>query len=483
MTVATTSPIVRVSRRAWMVAAATGCNIFVVFAFSGGLNIALPAIARDLQMSSMLAPWALLGYMLTSTALILVAGRLADIVSRRTLYLAGSLGLVLATVLCAAAQNDVTLVGARVAQGIAAAFVVSSTTPLLTDAFSDRQLPVALGFNATVAALGQVSGPLFGGVLTDTWGWRSLFLIGGALLLVALLLALWSLPATRNLPERGQVDLAGAGLSIVALSSAVLFLSSVGRSTVSPSVTATAGTICVIALTLFVLQQRRTSAPLIDPGVLRDRRVLACVAVAGAGSLVSFTAPLIVSLLAQTGAGVSASEAALLILPAPIATLFATTLIGRLAARVEPGMLTLAGVGLVVLGSTAVALLVTGGAATGPWMFAALSVVGFGGGVFLTPNTTMLIRRLAPSRRGIGNALRSTFQNGGYLVGSAVALSLIDVTGPGSHARGPAAAAWVVVGVGLIAVWIAATVLWRARRGARPAAVRATEDATSLGSV
>ncbi|OOL26955.1 multidrug transporter, partial [Rhodococcus rhodochrous] len=146
----------------WRVFAATSVGVVAVFLSISGLTVALPTVTRELGASGAQSTWILLGYMLVTTALILVFGRLADIVGRRPLYLAGLAVFTVATGLCMLAPTAGWLIAARVLQGVGAAAVVTNNTALLTDTFPPHSLGRALGWNATVAAVAQVVGPVVG---------------------------------------------------------------------------------------------------------------------------------------------------------------------------------------------------------------------------------------------------------------------------------------------------------------------------------
>jgi MFS family permease len=153
----------------------TSLGVLLAAANTSTLDVALPVVARHFRASATAASWALLTYMLVNTVLILAFGRLADIVGRRRLYLAGLGTFTLASLACGFAPNILALDVLRGVQAIGAAAIITNTTAQLTDAFPRNLLATALGLNVAVAAASQVIGPVIGGAMASTWGWRAVF--------------------------------------------------------------------------------------------------------------------------------------------------------------------------------------------------------------------------------------------------------------------------------------------------------------------
>ncbi len=252
-------------RRAWQVLCASSLSVVLVFISSSALLVALPDVSADLDASALQSSWVLLSYMLTTTTLILVFGRIADLVGRRRLYLAGILVFLAASLACGFAPDAAVLIGARLVQGVGAAAIVTNTTALLTDVFPESILSLGLGVNATVAAVGQVVGPIVGGLVAESLGWRWIFLVGVPVSLAGLLWSVRLVPRTTR-PRTGErFDLPGALLSIATVGLLVGAVSIGGSSGwSSPGTIATAASAVLIGW-LFVRTQRRVAHPLVDP--------------------------------------------------------------------------------------------------------------------------------------------------------------------------------------------------------------------------
>lgn len=411
-----------------MVFSATSCGVVVVFLNISGVNVALPTITRQLGASAGQAGWVLLSYMLLTTALVLAFGRLADIVGRRPLYLAGFSVFTAATAACAASPSPEVLIAARAVQAVGAAALVTNTTPLLTDAFPSRSLARALGLNATVAAVSQAAGPLLGGAATTLLGWRGTFLLTLPLCAVGLVWSLLVLPRGGRSPAARQpFDLAGAGLSTLALAATVLALSPDALRAVAPAAgtagPVVTGAVALVSWAAFALLQARRRYPLVDLRLVAHRVRAPLYAAVLLNAAAQYSVVVLASLVLQATGRHDALRAGLLVSPVAVGTTVAAVAAGHLVGRVGARTLTTVGSSLVLAGILAlVPVLRPGGP---PWLVgSALAAVGVGTGLFMTPGTSSLMLTVDPSARGAANGVRSALQNVGYLLSTALALGI-----------------------------------------------------------
>lgn len=419
-------------RAGWAVLAVASAGALLCFLNLSALNVALPAVARSLHASPTQASWILLSYMLVSTVCILSFGRLADLWGRRRLFLAGLCVFVAACAACAFAPDAGLMLAARICQAVGAAGVMANASALVGDAFGRRRMGLALGVLAMVAALAQVVGPLAGGFVVSWWGWRVLFMLNVPLGLCVLALSWKVLPAgTAARSER--FDLAGASLSFIGIGCVTYALSMAGtRGWTSTPVWAfmLAG---LGAIALFYRVQVRASSPLVDPSLFGDpaRRT------AYAGILLlsmAQAAPLVlVALYLQACAGLEPSQAGLRVAPVAIGMLMAAPVAGMLIRRFSPESVCVSGM---LLAAGALAMLAT---LLRPEIGAlqlslCLWALGLGIGSFVTPNNALILQTVTSQRRGIANGVRSTLQNTGIMVGTALALSVaLARLSPGSQ--------------------------------------------------
>jgi EmrB/QacA subfamily drug resistance transporter len=300
---------VSAARRSGLVVAAVALAQVCVTLDYYALTVALPQMADDLGTSTTNLQWALSGYMLAFAALLVAGGRAADVLGRRRVLVAGVAVFGLASLVCGLAQSDVMLIGVRVVQGAGAAFLFPASLAVVAAVFQGDAQARAVGSVVAVATMGSAAGPFVGGVLTDALSWRWIFFLNVPIALATILLALRAIPESRDETASRHVDLAGLLLlsgGVVGLALAVDRAGVWGAGSGLLWGTLAAAVACLGA---FVLVEARSRAPLLDLGLLRNRRL---VAVAASGCLSNFSFALgvfLATLYLQDARGLSALQA------------------------------------------------------------------------------------------------------------------------------------------------------------------------------
>ncbi|HWN27291.1 MAG TPA: MFS transporter [Actinomycetospora sp.] len=420
-----------------MVVAATAG--FLVGLDTTALNVALPAIGRDLHASLAALQAVVTVFALSSAALLTAAGLLADRWGRRRVFLAGVLAFGAASAACAAAPSVTVLVAARISQGAGAAVVTAAGLAVLAAAYSGADRDRALGSYSALAALSFVVGPLVGGALTELAGWRVVFLVNVP---VAALIAL---VAARGLPEshasRAEpLDVRGIVTFSVGLAALnVVLLEGEGRGWTSPTVLA-AAVAALAALAVFVRVERGRAVPAVDLRLFRHRAFAGGALAYALGAAAFFGLLTYLGLFLQGVLGFSPVDAGLAFLPfiAPYAV--AAKLAGALLARVPRAALAVTG--LVGAGIGMVLLTVTDGTSTLVDFVPGLVVLGAGAGLMVPTVTSAALSALPPERLGVGSGLLSTVRPLGVLLGTGLlGLALRVAVADGSGLDGPALAA------------------------------------------
>lgn len=417
----------------WPVLLSACLGAALCFVNASALSVALPLVARSLEATPAQASWILLSYMLVSTICILSFGRLADIWGRRRLYLAGLAIFVLASAGCAWSATAPVLLMFRVLQAVGAAAVFANTSALVSDAFGSGRLGLALGILAMVAALAQVLGPLIGGAVAAEWGWRAIFLLNVPVGVGALVWSWCALPSMST-PSVERFDGMGALLSFAGLGGVVYALSMGGpHGWLSPGVCIGA-VVGAVALAAFAVTQMTRTQPLVDPGLFADpSRAVAYVCVL----LLSVTqaAPVVlVALFMQVAGGLDSLGAGIRIAPVALGMLFAAPVAGALTRRIAAEHLCTAGMLLAACGLAGLTFFLSPDV-DATKLGASLLLFGVGIGIFVTPNNTAILRSVGTERRGIANGVRSTLQNAGFVIGTALTLSIATAPLPPSAQR------------------------------------------------
>jgi len=238
------------------------------FIDSSVVNVALPAMERSLGASLGTLQWVMNGYLLTLASLILLGGSAGDRYGRRRVFVTGLIAFVASSLACGLATNAAWLIGARFAQGAAAALLTPTSLAIIGAAYHGSARGPAIGTWAAAGALTTALGPPLGGWLVDTLGWRSIFFINLPLGIAALWLAS-RLPADRGDTRAEALDRRGAVLAIAALGLACYGLIALGEGKVATGAAALAA---AVPLTwLFVLAEARSSAPMLPLALFADR--------------------------------------------------------------------------------------------------------------------------------------------------------------------------------------------------------------------
>jgi EmrB/QacA subfamily drug resistance transporter len=257
------------SSRPWVIAAAS-LGSGMAFLDSTILNVALPAVQADLGASVREVQWTYGAYALVLSALLLVGGTLGDRFGRRRAFVLGAAIFATASAWCALAPGPAQLIAARAVQGVGGALLVPASLAIVGASFEGRLKAKAIGTWGALSAIAMAVGPVLGGWLVEEVSWRAAFLINPVLAAVAIPIALWHVPESRD-PEAHNLDLGGAVLAMTGLAGLVygLIESSVWGLG-APRVLA-ALVLGSIALAAFVSVERHAKDPMVPPSLFRSR--------------------------------------------------------------------------------------------------------------------------------------------------------------------------------------------------------------------
>lgn len=398
--------------------AAVCLGSFMTMLDGSAVNIALPAIQRDVHGSISSVQWVLSAYTIPVASLLLTAGDLADRLGARRLF-GWSLGLfTLASLLCALSPTLTLLLAARTLQGIMAGGLLPTTLAIVTRTYAD---PVERARAITVwgatGAVALVIGPVGGGLLTDAFGWRSIFLINVPVGLATLALATRSIAETARRHSR-SVDVAGQLSGVLALASLVAALIEGGERgwSTPPStvllITAGAGIVA------FVLIEHRSSHPALPPAMFRQPAFTASVVSGFAYQFGSFGLQFMLANYLQERWRLSAAHTGWLFLPFSVSGLIGILVLNRRLIHRGPRWLLWTGASTALLG--ALILLPVSGPASWPALIAGSTLIGLGCGVFAPSINVATMMSIEPEFAGLGSGVLNTARQIGMAIGVAL---------------------------------------------------------------
>jgi len=418
---------------------------FVAFLDGSVVNLALPAIARDLGGGLALQQWVVDGYLLALGALILVAGAVSDQYGRLAVLRAGLVLFAVSSLLCAAAPTGWVLVAARCLQGVGAAFLVPSSLAMINSRFTGERQAAAIGTWTAWTSTAFVVGPPLGGLLVDALNWRWVFGLNVVPVVVTLYLTTKLVSegrsgatregvsegrsgATREVVSEGRsegaggIDVVGGVLGAAGLSATVYALIEQQRlGFTHPAVLASlaCGLACLVA---FPFWERRAANPMMPLTLFAERNFavgnLATVFFYAAVSL----GMLIVALFLQEVVGLTATEAGLATLPIPVLSFFLARPFGALAGRHGPRLYM--AIGPVVAGSGYL-LMTSAREDFDFWtqLLPGLVVFGVGLSITVSPLTAAVLAAVDPAQSGIGSAVNNAVSR----IAGLVAVALMGV--------------------------------------------------------
>jgi EmrB/QacA subfamily drug resistance transporter len=380
------------------------------------VNVALPAIERDLHADFADLQWVIDAYALTLAAMLLTGGSLADILGRRRIFVIGIGIFTVASLLCALAGSPTVLNFARALQGIGGAFMFATSLALLASAYQGRDRGTAFGVWGAVTGASVAVGPLVGGVLTDGIGWEAIFLVNLPIGIGAIALALAQVEES-HAPSGARIDWPG----LVTFSGG-LFALIFGLIRGNPEGWDSGLIVgCLVAAVVlgiaFVLVERRSDHPMLDLTLFRKPAFVGASVAAFALSASMFSMFLYLTLYIQNILGYTPLESGLRFLPVTLLSFFVAPVSGKLAERV--GIRWFMGAGLAAVG---VGLLLMRGLEPGDdWtaLLAGFMVAGAGIGLTNPPLATAAVGVVEPRRAGMASGINSTFRQVGIATGIA----------------------------------------------------------------
>ncbi|WP_019069498.1 MFS transporter [Streptomyces hokutonensis] len=466
-------------RRAGVILAVCCLSLLITALDTTAVNVALPAVGHDLRASVSGLQWTVDGYTLVVAAFMMLAGSTADRIGRRRVFQAGLTLFTVGSLACSLAPTLGWLIAFRVTQGLGASMLNPVALSIITHAFPDpRERARAIGLWGTTVGLSLAAGPVVGGLLVASAGWRSIFWINIPIGLAALALTAVFVPESRAATAR-RPDPVGQLLVVTILISLIFAIiegSRQGYGSVHIIALFALSAAAVVALPGY---ERRREQPLVDPVFFRSVPFTGSFVAAVTAFLVLSGFLFLNTLYLQDVRGYSALHAGLLTMPLAVGTAIASPLSGRLTALRGPRP-PLVAAGLLIAAAT---LTLTTLTPTTPWavLLIAYVLLGIGFGLVNAPITSTAVAGMPRAQAGVSAAITTTGRQVGNNLGVAVLGAIVTARTQSPGRAGFAAAShpawWILTACGLlIAVMGLATTTPRATATAARVAARFPTD-------
>jgi EmrB/QacA subfamily drug resistance transporter len=397
--------------------------------FINGINSSaivalLPVIAHDLRSDLASISWVVMANLVALCSLLLIFGRLADMIGHRQVYLAG-LGCQLAgSVAGAAAPSEPVLIAASILQAAGSGMTVAAGLVLVTRAFGEQERGKSVGFLTTITYAGLVAGPALGGLLTAALSWRSIYLLNVPVAVFGLALGSRVLPAQTATARGAHFDGAGAFLSAAGLTSLLVALNQAPRWGWTSLGTLACASTAALAVISFVKLELRQRQPMLDVRLFLDRLFSAAVLSAVLNYVASFFQMLLLPFYLFQGRGFGSQASGILLMVTGAAMLAMTEQAGKLSDRIGSRLLTCCGLLVSALGLGAMAFL--NGDSGLIWIAVTELATGIGAGLFSAPNTSAILGEAPLEQRGVAAGIQAMARNIGMVLGVALAGTIFN---------------------------------------------------------
>ncbi len=415
----TTASPARVNKNVILVISTT--SAFILPFLIAAINVALPTMGRELNMSAVVMTWVSTSYFLAIAIVQVPFGRLSDILGRRLIFILGLLITTGGSFLGGFSNSISMLLISRILQGLGSGMTYNSSISILTSVFPGKERVRAIGISQAGTYLGLSLGPLFGGLLTETLGWQSIFLISGILGVLLIIMVFQGLKAEWKEARGEKFDTSGSIIYAIGIASFMYGFSSL------PSIT---GIVFFIAgaavMAFFIWWESKSPSPVLNLALFRHNRVFIFSNIAVVITYIStFAINYLLSLYLQYIKGSSADYAgAILIFASVLMTVF-TVISGFISQRKNPRVL--AAIGMAIDCAATIMLIFLGSSTPMWYIMLSLAVYGIGIGLFVTPNTNIIIGAVESKALGVVSGIMGTMRTAGMMISMAITMILFSV--------------------------------------------------------
>ena len=385
------------------------------------VNLALPSIGKELHANAISLGWVISSFILSSAIFLLPFGRLADIIGRKKVFSTGILLFTISTFLIIFSRSIKSLIVLRIFQGLSSAMIFGTSLAIITSVYKPGERGRAMGINITATYLGLSCGPVIGGLLTQYFGWRSIFAFLVPFGLISLILINRKIKTEWAEAVGEKFDWKGSLIYGIALSSFMY-----GFSRLPTTLGWILIAIGIIMAAAFLIVENKINNPVFDVRLMLRNRVFAF---SGIAALINYSATsatgFFISLYLQYLKGLDARTAGLIMIAQPVAMTILSPLAGRLSDKKNPGVIASIGMGLTASGLVLLCFIQE----TTPNFLIVLLLIlmGIGFGLFSSPNSNAIMSSVEKRHLGVASGVVGTMRMVGQMMSMGIAMMLISL--------------------------------------------------------
>ena len=379
------------------------------------VNVALPKISSEFSLNAVSMSWVTMAFLLASAVFLVPLGKIGDMWGRKKMFLYGNIFFMLATFLCAVSYSGSFLIFSRLLQGIGSAMMFSSSMAIVISAFPPHERGKVIGLNVSAVYVGLSVAPFLGGMLTQTLGWRSLFFINTVISLLITSAIILKIKAEWIEAKNEKFDWLG---TLIYIPSMTALMYGFSKFPAIPAISITAAGI--IGIIIFIMVEFRNSFPVLSMKLFFENKVFASSNLSAfINYAATFAVSFVLSLYLQYAKHMTPKEAGLILVTQPILMALVASFSGRLSDKVNPHWLASSGMTISVIGLIMLSL-IQKDTPLGS-IIAAQMILGFGFGLFSSPNTNMVMSSVERKFYGVASATVSTMRSTGMMFSMAIA--------------------------------------------------------------
>ena len=416
-----TPPVLPRLSRKWLIFTVTANGTFMSTLSAGIVNIALPTMSQEFGVSLESIQLVVSFYLLVLTTLLPVFGKLSDIYSRKWMYLGGFITFGVGALLGALSHSLLTMLLARGVQGIGSSAMMATSQALIAQVFHGTSRGKAFGAIGAVVACGSLAGPAIGGVLIQTWGWKSIFWLSVPIAAIGVWRGLYLIPRF-NARKRIKFDIQGALLySLMSFMFLFALNTAADRGWTHPLILG-AFAASILFFGGFIYRVRTARYPFLDVEIFKNPVISIGCTVALLGYLALFVNTVLLPFYLTEIMGLDPVQIGLLILPFPVMLAISSAVAGTLNAKWPARILTTAGFCLIIIATLLFAFI--GRKPSLSYIVLAQLIMGTGSGTFQVPNNNTVVSAAPRGKLGVVASMNALARNVGMILGIALSVAI-----------------------------------------------------------